>query len=272
MTAGAGGSHALDDGDLAVRQGRRAVERGRAGEPAELAGPADGGAGHIAGLVQRAVLDAAAGGSIRVGARSCVRRRHEPRAASGVPRLAQQSTRGGQFGIAGRHVGDQHLGGAAADHLVAARDVRAAEVEALAAGAPLRERLRGGPHHGVLQQAAADGAGDGRVLAHQHLRSGRARRGALVGDQRDQGERAPGLQFGDDVVDDLVHLGSIVQARTRAARQVAAGRPSDGDRPGIVKARPPPYDFEKGSSFVHPIPPAASGPARVRARAPRRPT
>ena len=188
---------ALEHGRPAVRQRRHAVQGGHRGEAAQRRRVAHGGAGDGAVLVQRAVLD---------GRRVVAERRGDvPGAPPGVARRAQRRADGEQLGVTRRHVRDEHLGGAAADHLVAAGEVRAAQVRAGAARAALRERPGGGLHHAVLDQAAADGAGDRPVLAHQHLRAGRARRGALVGDQRDQGERPPGLQQLQRLFEDLVH-------------------------------------------------------------------
>src|SRR5665647_1906856 len=75
----------------------------------------------------------------------------------------------------------------------------------LVAFVPAGDGLRRLPHHRRFEQTAADGAGDGAVSPHEHLRPRGPRRGALLRDERDQGERLAVLKQAQRLVQDLTH-------------------------------------------------------------------
>ena len=134
-----------------------------------------------------------------------------------------------------------------------------------ASGAP-RAR-RGGLHHRVLEQAAADGAGDRPVASHEHLRAGGARRRALSPASFTRAKSSPAPSSVEDVVEDLSHVVATGTTACSVAASDATLAPRSRSRAGLVCQSPAlSYDVEKGSSFSHHPPSRSPWAARPRAR------
>ena len=255
--------HALEDGGAAVRQRRRAVQRGGGGQAAQRRRLAHRGAGEAAVLVQHAVLDGRAPSP--AGTVTYQARRPASRASrSAVHTASSSASPAGTNVISTSAAPPQTI-------FSALRRSAPLEVGARAPRAALGERLRGGLHHGVLEQAAADGPGDRAVLAHQHLRAGGARRGALVGDQRDQGERAPGVRAASasrrGSRTSRTSASSIVQARGAPdCRSPRPQQPAIRTAARLSKRGRPPMISKRDHPFLHQPPRPPLGCARPDAR------
>ena len=140
---------------------------------------------------------------------------------------------------------------------------------------PRVEHLRGLLHHRELEQAAADGAGDGAVAAHQHLRAGGARRRAAVADELHEREVLAAVQQREDLVEDLFHVVASGMSLDSTSVRLAVPTPcghgvgAHGDldtQTGRTRRRRPGPGRLQGRGGRVP-----AGPRRRPARAPRRP-